>query len=109
MTDKDWTQNAVSHFTEIESALGIHPDRVIFQTWASLPVHTLPEEQPGAFMNILTFSVYTSRILTHPDPSGVHSYRQRSLTRMGNRCAHAGVVIDAVDVGSPYGDLLKDS
>ena len=76
MTDKGWTQNAVSHFTEIESALGIHPDRAIFQTLTSCTLYICcRKSQPGAFMNI-RLSVCTSDILTHPDQGAATLCRQ---------------------------------
>src|ERR1700722_5398190 len=101
MTDKDWTQNAVSHFTAIESGLGIHPDQVIFQTWASLPEHMLPEEQPGAFMNIPFQYVHPMSSLTLALHGAMLTGRVTDVH--GQPVAHAGVLIEAVDVGARLG------
>jgi hypothetical protein len=100
-TDKEWTEKAIQNFTEIESALGVHPDDAIFQTWVPQPGHMLPENQPGAFMNIPFQYLHGASTLT--------------LNRQGNRLTgqltdaggrplpHAGVLIDAVDIGGRMG------
>ena len=101
MTDKDWTQNAVSHFTAIESGLGVHPDQVIFQTWASLPGHMLPEGQPGAFMNIPFQYVHPISSLTLTRQGA--ALTGRLTDAHGQPVPHAGVLIDAIDVGARLG------
>ena len=100
-TDRDWTQNAISHFTEIESALGVHPDDVIFETWTTLPSHMLPEDQPGAFMNIPFQYLHQRSSLTLTRQGNTIKGRLTDL--QGNPVPHAGVTIDAIDAGARMG------
>ncbi|GGF18541.1 hypothetical protein GCM10011611_25520 [Aliidongia dinghuensis] len=51
-SDVEWTRSAVDHVAEIETALGIHPDAAIFQTWTRYPTRVLPETQPGTLMGV---------------------------------------------------------
>jgi hypothetical protein len=48
-----WVQNAVSHFTAVESGLGIHPDHTVLTTWVHYPTRMLPETEPGTFTNLI--------------------------------------------------------
>jgi hypothetical protein len=52
-SDIGWVQNAVKHYTEVESGLGIHPDHAVFATWVRYPTRVLPESQPGTFTNLV--------------------------------------------------------
>lgn len=52
-SDVGWVQNAVDHFTEVESGLGIHPDHAVLTTWVHYPSSMLPETQPGTFTNLV--------------------------------------------------------
>jgi hypothetical protein len=50
--DVGWMQSALDHVAEIETALGVHPDAAIFQTWTRSPTRVLPEGQPGTLMSV---------------------------------------------------------
>ena len=50
--DVGWMQSALDHVAEIETALGVHPDAAIFQTWTRSPNRVLPEGQPGTLMSV---------------------------------------------------------
>jgi hypothetical protein len=52
-SDIGWVRNAVSHYTEIESGLGVHPDHAVFITWVRYPTRMLPETQAGTFTNLV--------------------------------------------------------
>jgi hypothetical protein len=52
-SDRGWVQNAVSHYSEIESGLGIHPDHAVLSTWVHYPSRMLPETEPGTFTNLV--------------------------------------------------------
>ncbi|HZT02006.1 MAG TPA: hypothetical protein VFA39_07080 [Steroidobacteraceae bacterium] len=52
-SDIGWVQNAVSHYTEVESDLGIHPDHAVLSTWVHYPTRMLPETEPGTFTNLV--------------------------------------------------------
>jgi hypothetical protein len=61
-SDVGWVQNAVKHYTEVESGLGIHPDHAVFATWVRYPTRMLPESQPGTFTNLVfRYLQYTKR------------------------------------------------
>ncbi|MDP4218716.1 MAG: hypothetical protein Q8927_21175, partial [Bacteroidota bacterium] len=100
-TDKEWTQNAISHFTEIETALGIQPDDVIFETWTPLPSHMLPEDQPGAFMNIPFQYIHKRSSLTLTRNG--NSIKGRLTDLQGNPLPRTGVTIDAIDAAARMG------
>jgi len=44
-SDQQWLDRAVDNFTQIEGHMGIVPDKVLFQTWAYFPKHSVSE--PG--------------------------------------------------------------
>jgi hypothetical protein len=52
-SDIGWVRNAVSHYTQIESGLGVHPDHAVFVTWVRYPTRMLPETQAGTFTNLV--------------------------------------------------------
>jgi len=52
-SDAGWVQNAVSHYTEVESDVGVHPDHAVFATWVHYPTRMLPETQPGTLTNLV--------------------------------------------------------
>ncbi len=52
-SDVGWVQNAVKHFTEVESGLGIHPDHAVLTTWVHYPSRMLPEAEPGTLTNLV--------------------------------------------------------
>jgi hypothetical protein len=52
-SDIGWVRNAVSHYTEIENRIGVHPDHAVFVTWVHYPTRMLPETQPGTFTNLV--------------------------------------------------------
>jgi hypothetical protein len=54
-SDLEWAQSAVRRFSEIESALNLHPDTALFATWTHYPEHVLPENQAGTLMNVLQY------------------------------------------------------
>jgi hypothetical protein len=51
-SDIGWVQNARSHYTEVESGLGVHPDHAVLSTWVHYPTRMLPETEPGTFTNL---------------------------------------------------------
>jgi len=52
-SDIGWVKNAVSHYTKVESGLGIHPDHAVLTTWVHYPSRMLPENEPGTFTNLV--------------------------------------------------------
>ena len=46
--DREWLQNAVKGFTEIESETGIIPEQPVMQSWDKFPTHALPESSDKA-------------------------------------------------------------
>lgn len=52
-SDVGWVQNAVRHYEEVESSLGVHPDHAVLTTWVHYPTRMLPETQPGTFTNLV--------------------------------------------------------
>jgi hypothetical protein len=48
-----WVHNALEHYTEIESGIGLHPDHAVLTTWVHYPTRMLPETEPGTFTNLL--------------------------------------------------------
>jgi len=50
-SDENWSRNTISHFAEVESKLGLHPDHAVIETWVKRPSRMLPEDMPGAFTN----------------------------------------------------------
>ncbi|TDX02107.1 hypothetical protein [Dinghuibacter silviterrae] len=100
-TDQEWTQAAIDHFTQIETALGVHPDDAIFQTWEKLPSHMLPEDQPGAFMNIPYQYIHARSALTLTRQGNILTGRLTDA--QGKSVSQAAVYIDAVDVGARMG------
>jgi len=100
-TDKEWTEKAIQNFIEIESVLGVHPDDAIFQTWVPQPSHMLPENRPGAFMNVPFQYLHAASTLTLTRQGNILTGR---LTDASDRpLPHAGVLIDALDVGGRMG------
>ena len=43
----------VQHENDLESALAIRPDQVIFQSWLNYPDHVLPETDPTSMTGIV--------------------------------------------------------
>ena len=52
-SDENWSHNTISHFAEVESGLGVHPDHAVIETWVKTPTRMLPENQPGTFTNVV--------------------------------------------------------
>ncbi len=52
-SDIDWVQNAVKHYTEVESGMGIHPDHAVLTTWVHYPTRMLPETESRTFTNLV--------------------------------------------------------
>jgi hypothetical protein len=52
-SDENWSRNTISHFAEVESGLGVHPDHAVIETWVKTPTRMLPENQPGTFTNVV--------------------------------------------------------
>ena len=36
-SDENWSRNTISHFAEIESGLGVHPEHAVIETWVKTP------------------------------------------------------------------------
>ncbi len=51
--DEDWSRNAISHFAEVESKVGVHPDHAVIETWVKHPTRMLPESEPGTLTNVV--------------------------------------------------------
>lgn len=45
-SDLEWTHSALDHAAKIETALGVHPDAAIFQTWCAIPPTFSPKPKP---------------------------------------------------------------
>lgn len=52
-SDTGWVQNAIKHYTQVESDLGVHPDHAVFATWVRYPTRDLPEAKSGTFTNLV--------------------------------------------------------
>jgi hypothetical protein len=46
-------RSAVSHYTKVETGLGIHPDHAMLATWVRYPTRMLPKAEPGTFTNLV--------------------------------------------------------
>ena len=44
-SDIGWVRNAVSHYTQIESGLGIHPDHAMSVTWVRYPTRNTRKDE----------------------------------------------------------------
>ena len=60
-SDTGWVQNAVKHYREVESDLGVHPDQAIFVTWVHYPTRVLPENQPGTLTNLVLQYIHQAK------------------------------------------------
>jgi hypothetical protein len=52
-SDEDWSRNTISHFAEVESEVGVHPDHAVIETWVKFPTRMLPESEPGTLTNVV--------------------------------------------------------
>jgi hypothetical protein len=52
-SDENWARNTISHFTKLESELGVHPDHAVIETWVRYPSRVLPENAPGTLTNVV--------------------------------------------------------
>jgi hypothetical protein len=59
-SDESWIQDAKKHIHLIEDKNGLHPDRVLIQSWEAYPQHVLPESSPGSLTGLVNF--YARRV-----------------------------------------------
>ncbi len=52
-SDELWSRSTEAHFAKVESGLGLHPEHAAIETWVHYPTRMLPENQPGAFTNVV--------------------------------------------------------
>ena len=95
-TDEGWAAGAESHFTEIETDLGIIPDDAIFQSWVILPSHLLPETKFGTLTNIVHTYVLPKTRLKLDALEGRLS--GTLTTEAGQPVPNAPVSLQAIDV-----------
>jgi beta-lactamase regulating signal transducer with metallopeptidase domain len=103
-SDTAWSDNTRQHIAEVESALGVHPDRAIFLRGWFYPTRLLPETQPGTLTNL------AFQYLLAP-PSVALSRRSNILSgRMGDAQGHpvasASLTVEALDVAGTM-DLVE--
>ena len=60
-SDQSWTDDARSHFVEVEKSVGIVPQHAIFQSWMDFPRAMLPDTQSGTLTNLVTGYVQQER------------------------------------------------
>ncbi len=60
-SDREWTDLARSHISEIEGRLGGPPDHVVFMSWQHYPTHVLPETDPLTFTGLIRQYVAATR------------------------------------------------
>jgi hypothetical protein len=48
-----WVRNAIRHFTEVETEIGVHPEHAVIETWVHYPSRMLPENEPGTLTNLV--------------------------------------------------------
>jgi beta-lactamase regulating signal transducer with metallopeptidase domain len=93
-SDETWLDSTRRNITEIESGLGIHPDDVIFRSWAPYPLHQL--SRPGALTNLAL-----QYLLARPSVNLTHEVDALSgqmLDAHGRPVPSAGLTVDALDV-----------
>ena len=69
-TDSDWVTSAELRAADVETAVGLKPDQIIFQSWESLPHHLLPETDPSAFTYLIDWYFRDRTQLTLSAPAG---------------------------------------
>jgi hypothetical protein len=84
-----------------ESAIGVHRDDAIFQTRVAQPGQLFPEKQAGAFMNLPLQHLHEGPTLILTRHENILTGRVMDVS--GRPLPHAGVTIDAVDVGARMG------
>jgi hypothetical protein len=60
-SDENWSRNTISHFAELESRLGLHPDHAAIETWVRRPSRMLPETEPGTFTNVVLQYIHRNK------------------------------------------------
>jgi hypothetical protein len=95
-SDEAFEASAIDHFTEIESALGVHPDHAIFTTWVHYPTHTLPETTPGTLTNVALRYLQPATSLTLQRTGD--AVGGRVTDQRGQPIANAKVTLEAVDI-----------
>ena len=103
--DVAWTQSALDQIAEIETALDVHPDAAIFQTWTGYPTHVLPETTPGTLTNLA---------LDYLRPAAALSLARQGTTVTGRLTDPAGrpvagatITLTVVDVGGRAEPLVR--
>ncbi|HYM00434.1 MAG TPA: carboxypeptidase-like regulatory domain-containing protein, partial [Blastocatellia bacterium] len=100
-SDQEFVQSAIDHFTEIESALGAHPNQAIFQTWVPYPSHMLPEDRPGTLANLALQYLRPRTPIALTREGDAISGRVTDLH--GNPVANAKVDLRALDLEARMG------
>jgi hypothetical protein len=96
-SDEAWEQNAIEHFGEIESVMGIHPDQAVFQTWVVYPSRIMPESQPGTLTNLVLQYLHRPTKLTMTREG--NDLVGRLTDDHGQPIAGATLTAEAIDVG----------
>jgi hypothetical protein len=92
-SDETWFDSTRQHIAEIESGLGIHPDDVIFRSWAPYPRHRL---RPGTLTNLAL-----QYLLARPSVNltrEVDVLSGQMLDAHGRPVPSASLAVDALDV-----------
>jgi hypothetical protein len=95
-SDQTWFDSARQHIAEIESGLEMHPDDVIFRSWAAYPSHMLPEAQPGTLTNLALQYLLARPSVRLTREADVLSGQM--LDPDGHPVASANLTVDALDV-----------
>jgi hypothetical protein len=106
VSDQMFLDSARRHISEIEVALGIHPDSAIFQSWVKWPTRMLPETQRGTYTN-LVFQYL------QPNPNLNLNRRDNALEGrlagpQGQPIASAQVFANAIDTTGRMGPIKHE-
>jgi hypothetical protein len=70
-SDEDWSRNMISHFAEVESELGVHPDHAVIETWVRAQINpfSLWRNAMRKFLLVLTVLLAGSTAMAAAPPS----------------------------------------
>jgi len=95
-SDQAWEQNAIEHFSQIESVMNIHPEQAVFQTWVAFPSRITPESQSGTLTNLVLQYLHRPTTLTVARQG--NDLVGRLTDDHGQPVAGAALTAEAVDV-----------
>jgi hypothetical protein len=109
-SDREWTDLARSHISEIEGRLGGPPDHVVFMSWQHYPTHVLPETDPLTFTGLLRQYVSAARtaltvVGAHPTSDGGTVVDGLLSTTDGSSVDGARVEATATSLDGGYREL----